>query len=305
MNDSLVTVIVATLASREKSPGLLRALASIRDQNINCRVVAVVNGHKRDEDVVDALKQAADVDVLELDEGNLVKALTAGVEAVRTNYFSVLDDDDVFTTGACRKRYEYMQKHPEADVLATPGTKQFADGRTEPIPARFDPNDPLASLFDCNWLPSCGGMYRRARIGADFFATVPRYLEWTYLAFRLARERRVHFWNEDAEPHFTIFETAGSESLGLDYVLALPRNIAQMRDTALPPHIQKLLADKVARAFHDAAARCMNTGRTKDAWRFHVESVSRRFGLRYLPFTRHLLVATLQSIVNTRPAVAR
>jgi glycosyltransferase involved in cell wall biosynthesis len=305
MNNSLVTVVVATLASREKSAALFRALTSIRDQNINCRIVAVVNGPKRDGDVVAALKQAADIDVLDLEDGNLVKALTAGVAAVQTEYFSVLDDDDVFTTGACRKRYEYMVEHPEADVLATSGTKQFSDGRTERIPARFDSNDPLASLFDCNWLPSCGGMYRRARIGADFFASMPRYLEWTYLAFRLARERRVHFWNRDAEPHFTIFETTGSESLGLNYVLALPRNIAQMHDSTLPPHIQRLLADKIARAFHDAAARCVSAGRTKDAWRFHLESVSRRSGIRYLPYTRHLLAATLQSVVSTRPAVTQ
>ena len=73
-------------------------------------------------DVMSALRQADDIELLSLDEGNLVKALAAGVAAVQTDYFSVLDDDDILLPHACRKRLEYMEAHPEADALVTPET---------------------------------------------------------------------------------------------------------------------------------------------------------------------------------------
>ena len=296
-----VTVVIATIATRGKTPALLRAIASIRDQDMACRIIAVVNGNKRDDELVKALRHADDIDVQVFEEGNLVKALTFGVGAVRTPYFCVLDDDDVLMPGACRKRFEYMEANPSADVLVTAGIKQHADGRIERVPARLDRNDPLTSLFDCNWLPSCGAIYRRARIGPGYFSSMPRYLEWTHLAFRLVRERCVHFSSDDNEPHFKIFETVGSESLSLNYVVALPGNIARLRDEALPEHIQHLLGDKLARAFHDAASRCMTAGRTREAWVFHLASLRQRRGARYLPFTRHLIVAALQAVLPGNP----
>ena len=113
---------------------------------------------------------------------------------------------------------------------------------------------------------------------------MPRYLEWTFLAFRLVRERRVHFCVDDPAPHFTMFDTAGSESQKLEYVLAMPANISRMRDPSLPLHVQRLIADHFAGALHEAANRCMAAARIKDAWRFHLRCLSQRHGIRFLPF---------------------
>ena len=280
---------------KRRSSSLLRALAATRGQEIACRIIVVVNGSKRDAHVFAALREADDIELLTLDEGNLVKALAAGVEAVRTKYFSVLDDDDILRTGACAKRLQYMEAHPEADALATPGEKQYADGRKEWMPLRFNANDPLTSLFDYNWLTPCGGIYRRSRVGPEYFASMPRYLEWTYLAFRLVRERRIHFCMDDPEPHFTMFETAGSESQKLEYFIAMPDNVLQMQDPTLPRNVQRLLADKFARALHEAATQSMAWARITDAWRFHIRCLGHRHGIRFLPFTRHLIRATFQS----------
>ena len=298
MTTSVVTVIVPTMAVRARRLGLFKALDSIRQQDAACRIMVVANGDKRDADVMTALRQAEDVQLISLDEGDLVKALTAGVEEVQTNYFSILDDDDVLLPDACRKRVEYMDAHPEADVLVTPGQRQLADGHVERIPARFDSGDPLTSLFRANWLPSCGGIYRRSRIGSEFFAEMPRYLEWTFLAFRLIRERTVHFCVDDPFPHFTTFVTAESESQKPEYVLAMPANISRMLGQPLPPHAQRLLEEQLAGSLHSAATWCMASARMKDAWRFHLRCLGHWRGIRYLPFMRHLLFATLRSGVT-------
>ena len=293
MNTPGTTVIIPTMATRERSSSLFRALAAIRGQDIACRIIVVVNGNKRDPQVVSGLKQPVDIELLPLDEGNLVKALATGVEAVQTTYFSVLDDDDILLPGACEKRFQYMETHPDADALVTPGERTFAE-RTERMPLRFDAHDALSSLFDYNWLTPCGGIYRRSRVGPEYFSSMPRYLEWTYLAFRLIRERRVHFCVADAEPHFRMYETAGSESQKLEYFATMPSNILQMRDPSLPRHVQRLLDDKFARALHEAATQCLSRGRIAEAWRFHVRCLVNRDGIRFLPFTRHLILAIFQ-----------
>jgi hypothetical protein len=100
---------------------------------------------------------------------------------------------------------------------------------------------------------------------------------------------------DDPEPHFTMFETAGSESQKLEYFVAMPENVSQMRDSSLPRNVQHLLADKFARALHEAATQCMAGARIKDAWRFHIRCLGHRHGIRFLPFTRHLIFATFQS----------
>jgi glycosyltransferase involved in cell wall biosynthesis len=298
MNTPGTTVIIPTMATRERSSSLFRALAAIQGQGIPCRIIVVVNGKKRDPQVVSGLKRAVDIELLTLEEGNLVKALAAGVEAVQTTYFSVLDDDDILLPGACEKRFQYMETHPEADALVTPGEKAFVDERSERMPLRFNADDPLTSLFDYNWLTPCGGIYRRSRVGPEYFASMPRYLEWTYLAFRLIRERRVHFCVDDPEPHFRMYETAGSESQKLEYFATMPENLLQMRDPSLPRHVQRLLADKFARALHEAATQCLSNGRITEAWRFHVRCLVNRDGIRFLPFTRHLILATFQPARN-------
>jgi len=288
-----MTVIIPTLASSERSVSLVRAVESIHEQEGLCKIIVVVNGNRRDLDVVSALKRARDTRVLELVEGDLVKALTAGVEAVTTPYFSILDDDDHLMAGAARKRIDYMDRHPEADVLVTPGQRQFMDGRTVRVP-HLNGKDTIASLLDNNWLASCGGVFRRRSVGHDYFASMPRYLEWTYLAFQLARERSVHFMMDDPFPHFTIVETPSSESRSLEYSLAMPGALAQMQDPSLPLEIQRTLSRKVGAALHHAAGRCKKSGRMRDAWRFHLASLRKRDGMKYLLFTRHLLIGTLR-----------
>lgn len=293
-----LTVIIPTLASADRSTSLRRAIRSILDQDIPCRIVAVVNGDKRHRDIVSTLETTPNVRVLSQTKGNLVQALVTGVEAVDTRFFSVLDDDDMLLRSACRRRVEYMAVHPEVDVLVTPGEKRHLDGQVHFIPnfSTLDKSDLVASLLRSNWLASCGGVFRRSRIGPDYFEAMPRYLEWTYLAFQLANDCQVHFLEPDEPPHYTIFETESSESRELEYVFAMPASMALLRESPLPRHIERLVSEKLARVSHSAARQALANDMLTTAWKFHIDSLRERHGLRYLSFTRHLLLAGFRAI---------
>jgi len=195
-----------------------------------------------------------------------------------------------------------MDKHPEADVLVTFGLRKRLEGSVKRVPCAVG-NNLIASLLDDNWLPSCGGVFRRQVVGPAYFASMPRYLEWTFLAFRLARERSVRFMIDDPNPHYTIVESPSSESRSLDYSLAMPEALARMQDPSLPLAIQHALSRKIGAALHHASGRCRKGGRLSEAWRLHLASLRTRGGWRYLPFTRHLLFAPSRiALDETKPA---
>lgn len=294
-----LTIIIPTIASAARARDLRRAIDSVRDQSEPCRILCVVNGDRRDDDVVASVRAVPRVGVLEQAEGNLVKALAAGVAAVETPFFSILDDDDILLPGACARRVAAMQARPDADVVATPGLKRWISGREEPLPDRFDADDPMNSLFVSQWLPSCGGVFRRATVGPEFFAAMPRYLEYTDLAFRLLRQRRVAFLFDDA-PHFIVFQTEGSDSASLEHTLALPRHLERIRAAHLPPRVDRAVARKIAGLRHRAAVQCLRAGRVAEAWRYHVGSLRDAGGLRYLLFTRHFLLAPFRATRASR-----
>ena len=186
-----------------------------------------------------ALSQAEDIELLSLDEGNLVKALADGVEAVRTDYFSVLDDDDILLPGRMPQACRNMDAHPEADALVTPDTNNSLTAGRNGFPRA----SMRATRSRASSTQLAGAVWRYLPPFARWqriFRGMPRYLEWTFLAFRLVRERRVHFCVDDPAPHFTMFDTPGSESQKLEYVAGDAGNILRMRDRSLPPHVQRL-----------------------------------------------------------------
>jgi hypothetical protein len=286
-----LTVIVPTLAMEARCETLQRALASIRAQDVPCRPLVVVNGDRRSARVVAALAAEPGVTIVERAEPDLVAALAAGVAAVETPFFCFLDDDDTLYPDAARRRLRWMARAPDTDVLVTPGERRHADGTVTPCPdlARVDPDDLLGSLLTVNWLASCGGVFRRATVGPEAFAAMPRYLEWTYLAFQLALDARVRLAPTDEAPHFTVFETAASESASPAYTFAMPGNLERLRTPALPARLRAPLSRKLADAYHAAADQALNLERRRVAWGYHLKSLRQRSGWQYLSFTRHLL----------------
>src|SRR5690242_16339843 len=190
-----VSIIIATTASEERAAPLRRALGSLRSQSpAKALPIVVVNGANRDPAAIQYLRSCADLKLIELEHGDLPTARAKGREAVDTEFFGVLDDDDEYLPGAFSVRLETLRGNPSIDAAVTSGVRQVS-GRDEPWMARIEDfqADPLGALVITNWLPSCAGLFRSRTVGLELFSSMPTYLEWTYLAFILSSQRQVRF----------------------------------------------------------------------------------------------------------------
>lgn len=295
--DNCLTVIVATLASAERSMSLQRAVQSIRSQDVRSRIIVVVNGNRRDDEIMEWLLSVPDLNVLDQAEGNFAKALAFGVRAVKTPFYSFLDDDDELLPHACRRRAEFMAANSHVDLLVTPGRKKTLSGHDLVVPEyrTLDHSDLIGSLIGSNWLASCGGVFRKSTICDAQFCAVPNYLEWTFLALQIARNHNVHIMHEDEPPHFVVHETNVSESNSVAYHLAMPANVALLKDASHSPHWVKQVSKRLAEVCHAASDCALKNGMLAEAWKNHLKSLGYWSGIKYLPFTRHLILESLRS----------
>jgi hypothetical protein len=136
------------------------------------------------------------------------------------------------------------------------------------------------------WLHPCAGLYRTQRVGREFFEGMPAYLEWTFMAMRLALSREIRFVNE---PTFVYnADTAGSLSKSKNYIVQQPHAIKRLMELEPPPHLVRLLKEKYAAALHDASAVELFDGNRAAAWRLHLKSLWHGGLMRYGLYTRHL-----------------
>jgi hypothetical protein len=112
------------------------------------------------------------------------------------------------------------------------------------------------------------------------------YLEWTFLAFKLASTRRMVFVDE---PTFCIYSTAGSLSKSEAYLLAEPVVLRKILALNLPKSVSLPLQFKLGRVHHNLAEYARRTGQLKLAWRHHIASLFFPGGQSYLTYTRYLL----------------
>lgn len=283
------TIIIATLALAERKQTLERAIRSLRMGNqALIEAVIVVNGNRFDPEVVAELRSRDDLRVVQIEQGSLSAAILAGRRSVTTPFFGFLDDDDEYLPAAVDMRIAALQRHPEASIVATNGFR-YIDGEDALAMQRLHAveKDPLDALFNENWLASCGGLYRTRDLPPELFDDVARYLEWTWLAFRFASlQKRVVVLDQ---PTFRIHDSAESESKSDAYrmsrVAILERLLAETRNEG----IRKRIKSRIAQTWHDISCEHMRRGHFQDAWRAHVRSLGSLAGLKFLPYTRHLL----------------
>jgi len=288
-----VSVVIPTLASRERASSLMRAIESVtRQQDARGIPRVVVNGQAGAADLLAHLRRRTDIRLTELPEPSLPGALQAGRALVDTPFFSVLDDDDKLLPGALRTRLDAFAAKPEADVVVTSGYLEAA-GRRELEIDGFDriAADPLRMLFVQHWLRPCAGCFRTSAVTTDFFATMPRYREWTYLALRCALALRIHFVSQPTFVYRT--DTPGSLSKSLAYSLAGPDAITRMLQLDLPADVRTTLRVRLAGDLHSAAECELQDRNYAAAWRLHLRSLRQPSGWRFLPYARNLLVAPL------------
>jgi glycosyltransferase involved in cell wall biosynthesis len=183
-----VTTIIPTMATRERAPALRRAVESIRRSSTEAvEIIVVVNGARSDAELCEWLRSQPDVHFEYVAQPSAPNAVLRGRELVRTPFFSTLDDDDEYLDGALDIRLAAIESAPDVDVVVTNGYLHCAgtDARYYDDLAQV-PHDPLASLFASNWLHNCNTLFRSATIGREYFADFHPFVEWTWLAFRLA-----------------------------------------------------------------------------------------------------------------------
>ena len=286
-----VTVIIPSTCERARRTLLLRAIGSVRHQlaDKHTRILVVANGPQVDEEVLETIRHIDGVDAIRLVEASVAAAQRWGREMVATPFFGFLDDDDEYLPDAISIRVAAFAADPQADVVVTNGYDRL--GAADVLRIRYPDEvrkDPLRALIRENWLASCGGLFRSATIGPEYFDGKTRYFEWTSRAFRLALERRVIFVDH---PTFRIYPTNGSASTSNAYREAEPLVLKEILDLNLPDDLRRAVEEKLGRAYHGLSGHHLSLGNWRAAVANHFASLRYPGGRRYLSFSAKVIVA--------------
>jgi glycosyltransferase involved in cell wall biosynthesis len=284
-----VTVIIPTLAKTERAPLIWRAIESVISQNgIHAIPLVVVNGQTHDIELVRQLRAHERVRLIAVDLADLPNALRAGRSEVTTPWFATLDDDDLLLPNAIAARYEVLTASPALDVVITSGYICDVHGeRLHPPSMSAIYRDPIASLGAGNWLLPGSWLARSASVGPELFDGMPRYLECTFLAIQFCLRYRAAFLDQPTVRWHAA--TKDGDHLESSALLAQPRAIESLLRLDPPPGLQKTLVRRLSAAHHACANYHLGRGDLANAWREHVESLSRPSGLRYWPVSLKIL----------------
>jgi len=290
-----VSVIVPTTACAARRVLIRRAIDSILLQGgVRAIPIVLVNGPARDPAMTRELMADPRLRVYVREPAGLAGALQAGRRLVDTAWFAELDDDDELLPGALAMRIEALERCDDLDCVVTNGFRR-ADGMDMlNIPdMRVVERDPVRTFWDRNWLLPGSYLCRTDRVGADLFDGMPDARECSYVALRLATSYRIRFlqaptviWNAD---------TPGSLSKSREMILSGARAHEQLLTLDLPPHARRMVVERITWDYHATSDLYFREGDRRKAWRWHLRSLFRRGGHRFLPFSGTLLRAALGS----------
>ena len=287
-----ITVIIPTLAARPKE--LERAILSVTSQiGIKTIPLVVLNGDRYDVDLVGSLRRRSDIRFLQIEVSSVSKARLAGRQKVDTRYFAFLDDDDELLPEAMTIRTAALARQG-TDLVVTNGFRQIGNHRSIIFP-RFDQEmtDHARALLDENWLASAGGLFRTDTVDESHFSNLPDFLEMTFLAFKMAHEFNIIRLNQ---PTFVIHSGAGDQaSKSWRYYQEVPRVLGQMRRFTSRNDLLSQLRKKEVAALHEASTKALERNDRESAWKYHLRSLTMIHGLRYIPYTRHIVLARNQT----------
>jgi hypothetical protein len=299
-----ISVIIPTTAKELRGPYLVAALDSLFAQSAHRAMpIVVVNGTSYVPDLLRALQSDKRLRVIYREEPGEMAALAAGRRIVDTEYFGVLDDDDLYLPNAFAIRVAALQKAPSADAVITNGYCRTAAGESLLLDnfAQISA-DPLAQLMHRNWMTPPGVLFRTASVGADIFAEAPTMLEYTYFGLRIASAGKLCF--VDVPTFIKQDLLADAITRTNEYVTLQPRALEQMMRLALPHGVQRRLGQKLAASHHHVSAQELSQGHLGLAWRAHLKSLQSLYGLRYLSYTRHLLGPAVRAAMISGTAIA-
>src|SRR5688572_8920048 len=214
-----VDVLIVSLCVAERATAIRRAIGTaLSQEGVQARVTIVVNGQRFDRELFEALKRQRGVRVLYQTEPSIFLARRYAREEVRAPFFGFLDDDDQLLPGALATRVRALASDAEADVVVTDGL--LSEGLSESLmlgDVAAIRQDPLHSLLARNWLATASALFRTESISPDYFDVTIRSNDMTYLAFRLALEKRITFLGVP-----TYRKTYSPDSISLTPSWALP-----------------------------------------------------------------------------------
>jgi glycosyltransferase involved in cell wall biosynthesis len=283
-----VNVIIPTTCEASRWISLKRAILSVTTQeNANADVIVVVNGDRFDPMCYDELCAMKNLTVVYQSEGSLPRALRLGRSLVTASTFAFLDDDDEYLPGALLHRLKPLLAVRTLDFVASNGYR-YIGSHDRPLLANVDAvrHDPIRALLSENWLASCGGLFRTSSVLLEHFDGETRYLEWTYLAYKLASTLQMTFVDV---PTFRIYDSPGSLSKSTAYQEAEAAVLAKIARLELPTDVKRSIRAKIGRRFHDLANHSLMRGDYAAAWRYHLTSLRYPKGWEYLLYSRKLL----------------
>jgi hypothetical protein len=286
-----VDVLIVTLCKAERVAAIRRVVATTLAQTgVKARLFIVVNGRRFDPDLLQWLINEPGVTVCYQETPSIFLARRCAREHVTAPFFGFLDDDDYLLEGGLRARIDELVTEPTADAVVTDGYLWDGSQNT----AMLDDidgirHDPLQSLMTRNWLATASATFRTDRVPPDFFDTTLRSIDMTYLAFRMALERKVTFLRT---PTYRKSYSPDSISLSDEWVLPTLATLEKMRQFPMPAEVRRSLERKCTRTAHEIADVHRRRGELSSAWRFHLRSLADPWGvLHYLAYTRRLVRA--------------
>lgn len=290
-----VDVIIRTLAEASRRTALLRAVESLTQaQGCAVRPIVVINGSRSDEDAVSAVERVPGVEMIRIAQAGLQRATVAGRLAVTAPYFAFLDDDDEYLPNGVDAMLEAIEAQPEGDAVVTNGFKVDCEGHRRAVIRNIEAvgRAPLAALRVSNWLHSgCGTIFRSSSFAAEFFDDFllqqgGGLFEWTWIAYRACLSKTLYF---SPATTYRINETPRSMSKSFEMVLFEDELLRHIEALPLPRPERRFIRRKHGTALHAISDECRRRGKSWQATMFHLRSMLKPGGWRYLTYTRHLL----------------
>lgn len=284
-----VGVIMPTLGAPERAPLLRRALRSVLSQEgVRPVPLVVFNGPGVEGSLLEDVRREPRVHVLVLEEADLPAALLAGRRHVRQPWFAELDDDDELLPGALSLRLQTLLAAPDRGAVVTNGIRRDGEGDVVHLPdVRAVEVDPLRSLLERNWLLPGSWLCRTDAVDESVFAGMPRFLECTYLAVRLASVTSLAFVQEPTLVYHD--DTPASESKSPQFVLGQEKALQRLLELDLPPDVRRQLEQRLAPACWAAALLLASTGNRRAAAAQWLRALRHPGGRRYLAAAPRLL----------------
>ncbi|EIW90359.1 glycosyltransferase group 2 family protein [Alishewanella agri BL06] len=298
LDNYILSVIIATSARKEREKSILQAIKSIRAQeDVSSTIIIVANGQSCAPDILNKLCNMEGVELYYFPDKDFPTSLLIGRQKVRTPYFSFLDDDDEYISDTLKEIIFSLEQDKNLDLVVGNGVRFInnADRIRFPSIKKFKGNE-LKTLVSPggNWLASCAAIYRTSSIGEVYFTDFARYCEWTYLAFKLSLEKNIGFIDVIS---YRIHDSQESLSKGLNYQIGQFEALKKIYNLNLPSSIRTKVLNKISDQAHSISGLKLNTGNFGESWHYHVISLRSFSGIRYLLYTRKILIAFFKDII--------